>query len=57
MICKLSSGRPWIYDKKFFAHERKIDGLTFLIEIILTTSVASTMDVLIAEDGLLEGFT
>ena len=44
-ICKLSPERPWIYEKTFFAHEGKIGGLAFLIEIILTTHMESTMDV------------
>ena len=42
--------------KAFFAHKGKIGGLAFLIEIILTTVMASTMDVWIAVDGPLEGF-
>ena len=43
--------------KSFFAYERKIGRLALLIEIILTTRMASTMDVWIAVDGSLEGFT
>ena len=42
--------------KTFFAHKGKIGGSAFLIEIILTTLMASTMDVWIAVDCPLESF-
>ena len=42
--------------KTFFVHKRKISGLEFSIEIILTTPMTSTMVVWVAVDGSIEGF-